>query len=123
VTGAPSSDRVVIAVDPHKASWTAAAVDSWLQPLDVIRVPVSPQGYRQLRRFARRWCDPDRAIEGAAGLGAPLTQRLTADGIDVVDVPAELAARVRVLSLGHGRKTGRGRRGLGGRCRLDRHPA
>ena len=27
------------------------------------------------------------------------------DGIEVVDVPAKLAARVRVLSTGHGRKT------------------
>ena len=105
MTGAPPSGRVVIAVDPHKASWTAAALDSSLQPLDVIRVPVSPQGYRRLRGFARRWSDPGWAIEGAAGLGAPLTQRLTADGIDVVDVPAKLAARVRVLSTGHGRKT------------------
>ncbi|WP_244269031.1 IS110 family transposase [Mycobacterium parascrofulaceum] len=105
VTGASTSDRVVIAVDPHKASWTAAVVDSSLQPLDVIRVPVSPQGYRQLRGFAQRWSDPGWAIEGAAGLGAPVTQRLTADGIDVVDVPAKLAARVRVLSTGHGRKT------------------
>ena len=30
--------------------------------------------------------------------------RLRADGIDVVDVPAELAARVRLLSTGPGRK-------------------
>lgn len=95
----------MIAVDPHKASWTAAAVDASLQPLDVIRVSVSPKGYRQLRRFARRWSDPSWAVEGAAGLGAPLTQRLTADGVEVTDVPAKLAARVRVLSTGHGRKT------------------
>ena len=105
MVGGLPTDRVVIAVDPHKASWTAAAVDSSLQPLDVIRVAVSPEGYRQLRGFAQRWSDPGWAIEGAAGLGAPLTQRLTADGIDVVDVPAKLAARVRVLSTGHGRKT------------------
>ena len=97
--------RVVIAVDPHKASWTAAAVDASLQQLDVIRVPVSPQGYRSLRRFAQRWKDPGWAIEGAAGLGAPLTQRLSADGVEVTDLPAKLAARVRVLSTGHGRKT------------------
>jgi transposase len=99
------TDRVVIAVDPHKASCTAAAVNASLQPLDVIRVAVSPEGYRQLRRFARRWSDPGWAIEGAAGLGAPLTQRLRADGVEVTDVPAKLAARVRVLSTGHGRKT------------------
>ncbi|HEX2400703.1 MAG TPA: IS110 family transposase [Mycobacterium sp.] len=105
MTEALQTDRVVIAVDPHKASWTAAAVDAALQPVEVIRVAVSAEGYRQLRRFARRWSDSSWAIEGAAGLGAPLTQRLHADGIEVTDVPAKLAARVRVLSTGHGRKT------------------
>jgi transposase len=105
LTQTSPTDRVVIAVDPHKASWTAAAVDAALQPLEVIRVAVSAEGYRQLRRFARRWSDSSWAIEGAAGLGTPLTQRLHADGIEVTDVPAKLAARVRVLSTGHGRKT------------------
>jgi transposase len=105
LTQTSPADRVVIAVDPHKASWTAAAVDAALQPVEVIRVAVSAEGYRQLRRFARRWSDSSWAIEGAAGLGAPLTQRLHADGIEVTDVPAKLAARVRVLSTGHGRKT------------------
>ena len=41
-----SDDRVVIAVDPHKASWTAAAVDGSLQPVATVRVPVSREGYR-----------------------------------------------------------------------------
>jgi transposase len=50
-----SFDRVVIAVDPHKASWTAAAVTPSLQPVATLRVPVSAAGYRQLRRFADRW--------------------------------------------------------------------
>jgi transposase len=98
------TSRVAIAVDPHKASWTAAAVDASLQPLDIIRVSVSDSGYRALRRFARRWPQAQWAIEGAAGLGAPLTMRLSADQIEVVDVPAKLAARVRLLSTGHGRK-------------------
>jgi len=95
---------VVIAIDPHKASWTAAVVDASLQPVATIRVPVSHDGYRALRRFADRWPDPTWAIEGASGLGAPLTTRLRTDGINVVDVPAKLAARVRMLSTGHGRK-------------------
>ena len=47
---------------------------------------------------------PTWAIEGASGLGAPLTARLRTDGVEVIDVPAKLAARVRVLSTGHGRK-------------------
>ena len=98
------SDRIVIGVDPHKASWTAAAVGPGLRPLATVRVPVDPQGYRDLRRFAARWPAAVWAIEGAGGLGAPLATRLSADGIAAVDVPAKLAARVRVLSTGHGRK-------------------
>jgi len=98
------SERVVIAVDPHKASWTAAAVGSALAPLDTLRTPVSRQGYRQLRRFAARWPDAEWAIEGATGLGAPLATWLSGDGIEAVDVPAKLATRVRMLSTGHGRK-------------------
>jgi Transposase and inactivated derivatives len=99
------SGQVVIAVDPHKASWTAVAVDARLRPLGALRAPVSREGYRQLRRFARRWPGAMWAIEGAAGLGAPLTARLNADGVEAVDVPAKLARRVRLLSTGHGRKT------------------
>ena len=102
-TEAPTG-RVVIAVDPHKASWTAAAVDSGLQPLATLRAPASQDGYRQLRRFASRWPTAVWAIEGASGLGAPLATRLTGDGIEVADVPAKLATRVRMLSTGHGRK-------------------
>ena len=97
-------ERVVIAVDPHKASWTAAAVSSALAPLATLRTPVSRQGYRQLRRFAARWPDTEWAIEGATGLGAPLAAWLAGDGIEAVDVPAKLATRVRMLSTGHGRK-------------------
>jgi transposase len=99
-----SFERVVIAVDPHKASWTAAVVNSSLQPLATLRIPVSAAGYQQLRRFADRWPQASWAIEGAGGLGAPLATRLCADGIAVMDVPAKLAARVRLLSTGHGRK-------------------
>ena len=100
-----NTERVVIAIDPHKASWTAAAVTASVQPVATLRVPVSPAGYQQLRRFAERWPQASWAIEGAGGLGAPLTARLSEDGITVVDVPAKLAARVRLLSPGHGRKS------------------
>ncbi|MGH3094627.1 MAG: IS110 family transposase [Streptosporangiales bacterium] len=98
------SERVVIAIDPHKVSWTAAAVDALSRPLATTRVPVGRSGYRRLRRFADQWPHASWAIEGASGLGAPLTTRLSADGICPVDVPAKLASRVRTLSTGHGRK-------------------
>lgn len=55
------------------------------------RWPVSSRdGYRALRRFARRWPNADWAIEEAAGVGAPLTRRRRADGSEVIDVPATL---------------------------------
>jgi transposase len=96
---------VVIAIDPHKRSWTAVAVDGSLQLQTSIRVEATRAGYRELRRFAASWSEPRWAIEGAGGLGAPLATRLLADGLAVLDVPAKLAARVRALSTGHGRKT------------------
>ena len=40
-----TSQPMVIAIDPHKASWTAAVVDASLQPVATIRVPVSHDGY------------------------------------------------------------------------------
>ena len=55
--------RVVIAIDPHKASWTAAAVDAALAPLATLRTPVNREGYRQLRGFAARWPGAVWAIE------------------------------------------------------------
>ncbi|UYF97210.1 hypothetical protein OCS65_28080 (plasmid) [Rhodococcus aetherivorans] len=56
--------QVMIAVDPHKASWTAAAVDVSLRALATIRVPVGDDGYRKLRRFARQWTNAEWAVEG-----------------------------------------------------------
>jgi hypothetical protein len=43
-----SGDRAVIAIDPHKGPWTAAAVDGALQPLATVRVAASRDGYRAL---------------------------------------------------------------------------
>jgi hypothetical protein len=95
----------MIAVDPHKTSWTAVAVDRRHRSLATIRVEVSRDGYRRLRRLARRFPDARWAIEGARGLGAPLTAWLRADGVEVLDVAAKLARKVRTLSTGHGRKS------------------
>jgi transposase len=96
---------VMIGVDPHKASHTAAALDEHGRLLDRQRIPVTLDGYQQLRRWAGRWPPRCWATEGAHGVGRALAQRLVGDGEQVVDVPAKLAARVRVLSVGHGRKS------------------
>ncbi|MFC5001287.1 IS110 family transposase [Dactylosporangium cerinum] len=44
-------------------------------------------------------------MEGCAGIGRHVAQRLVADGETVIDVPAKLSARVRVFDTGQGRKT------------------
>jgi MFS family permease len=80
--------RVVIAVDPHKRSWTAAAVDGSLRLQPSIRVEANRDGYRELRRLAACWPASRWAIEGAGGLGAPLATQLLADGLAVADVNA-----------------------------------
>jgi hypothetical protein len=55
--------------------------------------------------FAEKYPEPAWALEGAYRLGAPLAALLSADGVQILDVPAKLAARVRLLSHGHGRKS------------------
>jgi transposase len=96
---------VMIGVDPHKASHTAAALDEHDQLVGQQRIPATLDGYQQLRQWAGRWPQRCWAVEGAHGVGRALAQRLVGDGEQVLDVPAKLAARVRVLSVGHGRKS------------------
>lgn len=99
------TEHTIIGIDPHKQSWTAVAADDRGNRLAALRVPVSAAGYRRLRRFASAYADPIWAIEGTYGLGAPLAALLTGDEVTVWDVPAKLAARTRLLSTGHGRKS------------------
>jgi transposase len=96
---------VTIGVDPHKASHTAAVLDEHGQLVDQQRIPATLDGYQALCQWAGRWPQRCWAVEGAHGLGRALAQRLVSDGEQVLDVPAKLAARVRVLSVGHGRKS------------------
>ncbi len=100
------NDVVMIAVDPHKASNTAAVLDPATKTLiESARFANTMDGYAQLTAFAARWAQRRWAVEGCHGAGRSLAQRLVADGEMVLDVPAKLAARVRVYSRGHGRKT------------------
>jgi len=99
---------VLISVDPHKASNTLAVLDPVTKtPIDGGRFANTNNGYRDLMAFAQRWDDRRWAVEGCHGAGRSLAQRLVASGESVLDVPAKLAARVRVFSTGHGRKTDR----------------
>ena len=73
--------------------------------IESARFANTADGYAQLTAFAARWEQRRWAVEGCHGAGRSLAQRLVADGETVLDVPAKLAARVRVYSRGHGRKT------------------
>jgi transposase len=99
---------VLIGVDPHKHSHTTAVLDQHGQLLAQQRFPGTRAGQRALQRWAAHWPQRCWAIEGAAGAGLALAQQLVGDGEQVLDVPAKLAARVRALSPGHGRKADTG---------------
>ena len=97
--------RVVIGTDPHKRSATIEVRDEREILLATGRFGMDKAGYRQLLGYVRQWPARVWAVEGANGVGRPLAARLLADGETVWDVPAKLAARVRVFDTGHGRKT------------------
>lgn len=97
--------RMIIAVDPHKASVTIEVIDGEGKVAATGRFGTDDRSYRNLLAYVRRWPHRLWAVEGAEGAGRPLTQRLLADGERVRDVPAKLAARVRALDTGQGRKT------------------
>jgi transposase len=98
-------DRMIIGVDPHKASVTIEIVDQHGTLAATGRFPTARGGYQALIRFVRQWPHRVWAVEGTGGAGRPLALRLVRDGERVLDVPAKLAARVRVFDTGQGRKT------------------
>lgn len=97
--------QVIIGVDPHKLSATIEVVDQQEKLLGAGRFSTDQAGYAAMRTYARSWPDRLWAVEGANGAGRPLAQRLLEAGEHVVDVPAKLAARVRLFDTGHNRKT------------------
>ena len=97
--------RVLIGVDPHKASLAVAAVEeATSELLERVGFPQDRAGLRSLERWAKQFPERRWAVENAGGLGRHLAGRLAAAGESVVDVPPKLSARVRVLSTGNARK-------------------
>jgi transposase len=97
--------KVLIGVDPHKASVAVAVVDEAVgEFVEYATFPQNRAGLRTLERWAKRYPERRWAVENAGGLGRHLAGRLVAAGESVVDVPPKLSARVRVLSSGNARK-------------------
>jgi transposase len=93
--------KVLIGVDPHKATLAVAVVDEAVgELLECASFLQNRAGLRSLKRWAKRYPERRWAVENAGGLGRHLAGRLAAAGESVVDVPPKLSARVRVLSTG-----------------------
>ena len=84
---------VMIGIDPHKGSHTAAAIGPGEEPLGQVQVLASASQAGQLIEWARPWPGRTWAVEGATGLGHLLAQQLLAAGEAVLDVQPKLAAR------------------------------
>jgi transposase len=97
---------VMIGIDPHKRSHTAVAIDTKEQVLGERLVHATGAQVPELVEWAKRLDGGDRlwAIESAGGLGYLLAQQLLAAGEQVVDIPATLASRVRLLGSGRSDK-------------------
>ena len=95
---------VIIGIDPHKAQHAAFAIDEKEVELAQLRVRAGRRQLEQLLCWAQPFGERTWAIESAAGLGYLLAQQLVAAGECVVDVPATLSSRVRVLGTGRSNK-------------------
>jgi transposase len=103
---------VMIGVDPHKASHTAAAIGPAGEPLGGIQVRAVASQAAQLLAWAAAWPERTWAVEGATGRGNLLAQQLVTAGEVVLDVQPKMAARVRLLQAGDTNKNGRAPRGV-----------
>ncbi len=96
---------VMIGIDPHKGSHTAVVVDVDEVVIDQIRVQTNAGQLGVLQVWASGYRDRSWAVESARGLGYLVSQQLVAAGERVIDVPAMMAARVRLLGSGKSQKT------------------
>jgi transposase len=96
--------KVMIGVDPHKGSHTAVAVDGGETELGRVKVTTSGTQLEQLLAWAQRFEKRTWAVEAAGGWGYLVSQQLAEAGEEVLDVPATLAARVRLLGTGRSNK-------------------
>ena len=95
----------IIGIDPHKGSHTAVAIDGDERLVGELLVRADRRQRERLLRWAAEFEPRVWAVEGATGHGALLSQQLVGAGETVLDVPAALSARARLLDSGHKDKT------------------
>ena len=95
---------VMIGVDPHKGSHTAVAINGDEAEVAACRVRSSSGQVPELLGWAAAFGERTWAVESAGGVGYLLAQQLVAAGERVLDVPATLPARARLLASGRSNK-------------------
>ena len=95
---------VMIGIDPHKGSHTAVVIDQDEVVIDETRVRATANQLGELQEWASGYPDRRWAVESARGMGYLLAQQLVGAGERVIDVPAMMAARVRLLGSGKSQK-------------------
>src|SRR5207244_1845642 len=73
-TGGDGQVAVMIGIDPHKGSHTAAAIDNAETALGHLRVRASTGQVERLLGWAQQWPERTWAVEGAGGFGYLLAQ-------------------------------------------------
>jgi transposase len=97
--------KVMIGVDPHEGSHTATMLDGSEHELKRIKVRAGQRQVVELLEWVEGVKPRTWAVESAGGMGYLLSQQLVAAGETVLNVPATLASRVRVLSTGQSAKS------------------
>ena len=95
----------IIGIDPHKGSHTAVAIDDDERLVGELFVCADRRQRERLLCWAAEFEPRVWAVEGATGHGALLSQQLVSAGETVLDVPAALSARARLLDSGRKDKT------------------
>ena len=96
---------ITIGIGPHKSSLTVVAVQPDGSTHPPIRLVVDKSTPAAVLAWAAQWPERQWAVEGATGLGRGIAQQLVTAGELVLDVPAKLAARARLLGSSSARKT------------------
>jgi transposase len=90
----------IIGIDPHKGSHTAVVIDGDERLVGELLVCADRRQRERLLCWAAEFQPRLWAVEGATGHGALLSQQLVGAGETVLDVPAALSARARLLDSG-----------------------
>src|SRR5918995_6593542 len=86
---------VLIGIDPHKSVNAAAAIDDQGELAGHETFPANQKGLRALERGAKRFPERRGAVEGAAGIGRPVAQRLPMAGGKGVGVPPQISPQTK----------------------------